>query len=58
MSTNRYQKILRAVRRWFEGARFPAEPVLIPVKVRIDEAAHYRPMNIREFRALQQRFKR
>jgi hypothetical protein len=56
MSTNSYQKILRAVRRWFEIARLPTEPVLIPAKVRIDEAKHYRPMGMRQYRALQQRF--
>ena len=58
MSTNAYQKILRAIRQWFEIARLPTGPVPILVKVRINEAAHYRPMNIREYRALQQRFKR
>lgn len=57
MSTNSYQEILGAVRRWFEIARLPTEPVLIPAKVRVDEAKHYRPMSIREYRALQQRFK-
>jgi hypothetical protein len=58
MFTNGYQKMLKAVRRWFEIARLPTEPVLIPVKVPIDEAKHCRPMNIRQYRALQQRFKR
>ena len=58
MSSKAYQKILRAIRRWFEIAHLPAEPVLIPVKVRTDEAQQYRPMSIREYRALQQGFKR
>ena len=58
MFTNLYQGILRAISQWFEIARLPAKPVLIPVKVRIDEAQQYRPMSIREYRALQQRFKR
>ena len=58
MFTNLYQEILRAISQWFEIARLPAEPELVPVKVRIDEAAQYRPMSIREYRALQQRFKR
>ena len=57
MSINAYQKILGAIRQWFEVTRFPTEPMLIPVRVRIDEAEHYRPMSIREYRALQQRFK-
>jgi len=42
MFTNLYQEILRAISRWFEIARLPAKPVLIPVKVRIDEAQQYR----------------
>jgi hypothetical protein len=58
MFTNLYQEVLRAIRRWYEIARVPTEPALIPVKVRIDEAEQYRPMSIREYRALQQRFKR
>jgi hypothetical protein len=58
MFTNGYQKTLRAVRRWFEIARLPTEPVLIPVKVPIDEAKHCRAMDIRQYRVLQQRFKR
>ena len=58
MFNNDYQKMLRAVRRWFEIARLPTEPMLIPVKVPIDEVKHYRPMSIWEHRALQQRFKR
>jgi len=57
MSINAYQKILGAIRQWFEVTRFPTEPVLIPVKVRIVDAGYYRPMCIREYRALQQRFK-
>ena len=58
MFTNLYQEVLRAIRRWFEIARVPTEPAPIPVKVRIYEAQQYRPMSIREYRALQQRFKR
>jgi len=58
MFTNLYQEVLRAIRRWNEIARVPTEPAPIPVKVRIYEAQQYRPMSIREYRALQQRFKR
>ena len=55
MSINAYQKILGAIRQWFEVAGFPAG--YLPVRVRIDEAEHYQPVRIREYRALQQRFK-
>jgi len=58
MFTNSYQKIRRAIGRWFEIVRLPTEPVLVPVKVRIDGAKHYRPMSLRGYQALQQRFKR
>lgn len=58
MSTNTYQKILRAIRQWFDIARFPAESAPILVKVRINDAVHCRPLSLREYRALQQRFKR
>ena len=53
MFTNLYQEVLRAIRRWFEIARVPTEPALVPVKVRIDEAEQYRPMSIREYRAFE-----
>jgi hypothetical protein len=58
MINNGYQKMLKAVRRWFEITRLPTKPVLIPVKVPIDKAKHCRPMDIRQYRASQQRFKR
>jgi|GEM_PF-2438054 len=53
MVTNLYEAVLRSIRRWFKVAWVPAEPVLIPVKVRINEAEQYQPMRIREYRALQ-----
>lgn len=58
MFTNLYQEVLRAIRRWNEIARVPTEPAPIPCKVRTYEEKQYRPMSIREYRALQQRFKR
>jgi len=38
MFANIYQKILRTISQWFEIARFPTEPVLIPIKVRMNES--------------------
>jgi len=55
MFTNAYQKVHGTIRQWFEVARFLTGPVSIPVRVRIDESAHRRPMSIREYRILNQR---
>ncbi len=58
MSTSTYQKILEAIKQWFEIARYYAMSVPVPVRVRIDKAGHYRSMSIREYRPLNQRCKR
>ena len=58
MFTNAYQKIPGAIRQWFENVLFPARPVPVPVKVRIDEAVRHRPMSIREYRIVNQGYKR
>jgi hypothetical protein len=57
MSANTCQKILGAIKQWFEIARYYAGPVPIPVRVRIDEAEHHRSMSIQEYRIINQRRK-
>ena len=51
MFANAHQKILEAIKQWFENARFPTGPALIPLRVRIDGSEHHLPMSIREYRA-------
>lgn len=57
MLANLYQKILGNISSWFKITRLPAEPVLVPVTVRINAARQNRPMSIHELRVFQQRFR-
>ena len=43
MSDNIFQKISETVIQWFEFARFPDEPVLIPIKAHQGEPRRYPP---------------
>ena len=52
MSISAYQKILGAIRQWFEIALLPTRHV--PVRVRIDEAEHHRSMSMQEYRIINQ----